>query len=73
MAMRIYSREEFFAELKKRGLMPTQVQTYTGRLWRTDSGQIISVPEHSDSYPESVLDMLLEQVDMLYHTPNQFK
>ena len=71
MAMRILTREEFQFELRKRGLMPTKVKTDTGRLWRTDRGQIISVPEHAETYPDTVLDALLEQIGKLYSPPNE--
>ncbi len=70
--MRIFSAEEFYEELKKRGLEPTEIRTKTGRLWKDGKGWYISVPDHGDSYPESVLDRLLEQVGKLYHSPDEF-
>ena len=71
--MRLYSRDEFEAELRERGLEPTDITTKTGRLWRTRDGKvIISVPNPSPTtgkYPDSILDRLLEQLKKLYEPP----
>ena len=69
MAMRLLSREEFQGELRRAELEPTDITTLTGRLWVTKDGQFISVPEHADIYPDSVLEDILRQVGRLYRRP----
>ena len=71
MAMRLFSREDFQKELRRAGLEPTDFVTQTGRLWETKDGQFISVPEHTDIYPDSVLEDLLRQVGRLYRPPEE--
>jgi len=75
MAMRMLPAHEFYEELKRRGLEPTDIliKSKTHRLWKDGRGWYISVPEHSDEYPDSVLDRILEQLDKLYHSPDEFK
>ena len=71
MPMRFFSQEQLHEELRKAGLRPTDLKTLTGRLWETDDGQFLSVPEHSDSYPGWVVDDLLDRVGRLYRPPRQ--
>ena len=71
MAMRLFTREEFQNELRRAGLEPTESTTRTGRLWRTKDGQFISVPEHTNTYPDSVLESLLRQIGRLYRAPDE--
>ncbi len=71
MAMQLMSRSEFENELRKAGLEPTEILTRTGRLWRTSDGQYISVPAHSETYPDSVLEELLRRVGKLYRQPTK--
>ena len=68
--MRMIPAEEFFQELRKRGLEPTEIRTKTGRLWKDGRGWYVSVPEHADTYPDSVLDRILERIGQLYVPPD---
>ena len=70
MAMRLFDKEAFQAELKRSGLEPTSITTTTGRLWKTKDGLFISVPEIEDTYPDSILEAVLRQVGLLYKNKN---
>ena len=70
MAMRLFSKEEFWSELKHAGLEPTEILTKTGRLWKTKDGLFISVPETEEQYPDSVLESVLRIVNQLYSLRN---
>lgn len=65
MALLVYNREDFRQELFRRNIKPTNLTTVTGRLWVTENGVYISVPE-SDEYPDYVLDAVLAQIGKLY-------
>ena len=70
MAMRLFSKEEFYSELKRAGLEPTDTLTKTSRLWKTKDGLFISVPETEDRYPDSILESVLRKVNQLYSLRN---
>ena len=69
MAMRIFSKKEFQAELERAGLSRTDSATTTSRLWRAPNGQHVSVPDHDGPYPDSILEDVLRQVGRLYRKP----
>ena len=53
MAARLYTKEEFEAELKDRlGLTPTENVTATNRYWLTRKGRHVPVPLAGNQYPE---------------------
>lgn len=70
MAMRLFNKRDFQAELRRAGLEPTSITTTTGRLWKTKDGLFISVPEIEDTYPDSILEAVLRQVGLLYKNKN---
>jgi len=72
MAMRLFSREEWRDELtKKWKLTPTGQTTATTEIWLTAKGRPISVPllEGDDTIPDSVLNLILEQLEILDEHP----
>jgi hypothetical protein len=65
MSMRLYTREDWRAELKTRWkLTPTGQKTATTEIWLTASGKAISVPELGEGleYPDSLLNLIEEQL-----------
>lgn len=69
MAMRIFAQIEFERELERAGLVRTNEVTATSRLWRAPNGRHITIPEHADRYPDSVLEDVLRQLGLLYQKP----
>ena len=70
MAMRLFAREEFFAELQRHGFKPTNISTGSGRVqvWRTPNDHLITISVH-EVYPDYILDKILAEADCLYHPP----
>lgn len=66
MAMRLYSREEFYEELRKKSFQETAKKTKTHTVWLDPKGEPISVPHYSDKIPDHILDRLLETAEKLY-------
>lgn len=66
MSMRIFSRAEFFKELERLGLTPTEETTETHQIWQARDGQFIPVPNNQDKIPDYILDALLAKVGQLY-------
>ena len=66
MAMQLLDKESFEKELRKAGLKPTDHTTSAGRIWETDDGNIVMVPEIRGRVPDSVLDTVLIEVNKLY-------
>ena len=63
MAMRLYSREEFEADIAERwGLSPTENSTASVRFWMTRGGCHISIPV-LDHYPDYWLDEVKAQIE----------
>lgn len=63
MAMRLYARDEFEADIKMRwGLEPTPHTTATARIWKTRGGCFISIPI-TDAYPDYWLDTVKERIE----------
>lgn len=71
MAMRLFSKVEFERELERAGLQRTDITTATSRLWRAPNGRHITVPEHADHYPDSILEEILRQLGLLYQKPTK--
>jgi len=73
MAMRIYAREEFRAELQNKWrLTATGQTTATTEIWLTPKGRPISVPElEGGQYPNSLLNIIEEQLRALNEHPFQ--
>lgn len=66
MAMRLYTREEFEAELREKwGLKPTDHATKTTRAWITPNGDHLLVPvfPDGDRYPDHLLDKIVQQIE----------
>lgn len=70
MAMRYLSPEDFYAELKRNGLTPTDSKTATQQIWQARDGQLIPVPIVTASVPDYVVDTLLQKVSQLYQCAN---
>lgn len=66
MSMKLYSEVEFFAELKKHGLTPTNAKTQRSQVWRDQNNEPIFVPYGLPSYPGYILDELLCALGKLY-------
>lgn len=66
MAMQIMSRDQFEQQLRSAGLTPTNKLSRTGRIWEDGNGAVVMVPNVQDGIPDSVLDRVLEQVNLLY-------
>lgn len=69
MAMRILLKPDFEKELERAGLERTNITTATSRLWKAPNGVHITVPDHADEYPDSVLEDILRQLGLLYRRP----
>lgn len=68
MAMRLYTKDEFEAELKEKWeLVPTDQKFKTYRIWETKKGHFLTVPilPAGESYPDYFLDTVLEQLSAL--------
>jgi hypothetical protein len=62
MAMRLYSRDEFEADIKARWkLEKTDHATASHGFWKTPSGRFITVPV-LEQYPDYMLDTVHEQL-----------
>ncbi len=70
MAMRNFSRTDFYAELERMGLKSTETKTTTHQIWKARDGQTIPVPHVADVVPDYVLDALLQKVGQLYQCAN---
>jgi hypothetical protein len=66
MSMRLYSKADFEAELRKYGLSPTEHKTDILTLWVSDKGMSIFVPHDQDMYPDYMLDTILAMMNRLY-------
>jgi hypothetical protein len=72
MAMRLYSRDEWRAELQSKWqLKPSGYQTATTEIWLTAGGKPISIPELGKDahYPDSLLNMVEDQLRALHEHP----
>jgi tyrosyl-tRNA synthetase len=67
MAMRLYTKADFYEELRMRGFQETAKKTRTHTIWLDPKGEPISVPSHTDRVPDHILDRLLETAEKLYH------
>lgn len=65
MAMRIFTESEFFEELRKRSLLPTNDKTTRSQIWLDENSNSITVPYGLASYPDYILDEILLQVGKL--------
>src|SRR6185295_4234430 len=68
MSMRLYSKADFEAELRKYGLSPTEHTTEVLTLWISDKGMMIFIPHNQDIYPDYMLDTILAMMNRLYDT-----
>ena len=68
MSMRLYSKADFEAELRKYGLSPTELRTDILTLWVSDKGMSIFIPHDQDMYPDYMLDTILAMMNRLYDT-----
>jgi len=57
------TQKALVAELLRRKWVPLQHHNARVRVWETPRGLHILVPEHAESYPAKVLDLLLETVE----------
>jgi len=72
MAMRLYTKAEFEAELKEKwGLTPTEQVFATFRIWRHECGGHLTVPElpRGERYPDHFLDGVIEQIERIKANP----
>lgn len=72
MAMRLYSCDDFEAELKEKWkLTPTDTTTAQTRMWKTPKGRHISIPSlpQGERYPDCYIDLLVERLDALGENP----
>lgn len=65
MAMRIFTEEEFCAELKMLGLIPTSQKTTRSKIWLDANEEPITIPYGKDRYPDHVLDEIKTQLAKL--------
>lgn len=73
-AMRIMTKDEFYAELTKYGFVKSEAKTAENTLWLHEaSGKSFSVPHHSEEIPECVLNQYLAAIGKLYHEPGEEK
>ena len=72
MAMRIYTREEFVAELRNKWhLTPADkndAELETAGIWKTPSGKTILIPHLAGG--DSILNEIVEQLRRLDELPN---
>lgn len=72
MAMRLYTREEFEDELREKwGLTLTDECLETARIWRTKSGNHVTVPllPAGEAYPDYFLNEIERQLDSFDEHP----
>jgi len=65
MSMRLFTKEEFEANLKDVSkLTKTNQATSTTEIWKTEGGFFISVPilEENQRYPDYILDEIYRQL-----------
>ena len=67
MAMQLFTKKEFEAELKKLGLISTEHTFPTSRMWKTPKGRHISIPilPRGERYADWMLDEAIRQVDLI--------
>ena len=62
MAMRLYTKDEFEADIKQRwNIEPTDKRSSTAKLWKTQNGKYITIPE-LDQYPDYWLDVVRDNI-----------
>lgn len=66
MSMRLYSKADFEAELRKRKIEKTKFSTGTMTLWQDDNGFSIFIEHELDVYPDYLLDNVLSLLNKLY-------
>lgn len=69
MAMRLFSKNDFYAELKRRGLEPTGFTAGNQELWalKDDPARTVFVVTDQERIPDYVLDTILQKLNRLYH------
>lgn len=61
--MRLYSRDEFEADIRQRwGLASTDDVTATARIWKTRGGYFVTIPA-LEQYPDYWLDTIRELIE----------
>lgn len=68
MSVRVFSKNEFYDELKKAGFNPTEEKTEFFTIWENADGEAISVNHRHDYYPYYYLDDLLSCVGINYNS-----
>ena len=63
--MKLLTRDEKNAKLREAGLSPTDIFSNGHRLWRTQAGDQIWVPDEDDEYPEAIVDKILRAAGRL--------
>ncbi len=66
MAMELMSRERFENQLRRAGLFPTDNTTGLCKIWATEEGCFVSVPELEEDIPDWILDDILKKVEKLH-------
>jgi hypothetical protein len=61
MSMRLFTKKDFWDELKRYGLSETEYRTDTVSMWRASSGKYIPVPvlPRGQKYPDYMLDTII--------------
>jgi hypothetical protein len=59
MAMRRFSQSEFFTELKKLGLKPTNQETRRTAIWLDGNSTPVTIPIGQVEYPDYILDEII--------------
>lgn len=68
MAMRLYTREQFFTALRQNGFSPVEEgRTRTHQLWTYRDGKAFPVPVNQDRIPDHILDAFLSRVGEIYN------
>ncbi len=67
MAVRVFTREAMYEELKAAGFNPTDEKTEFFTIWKNGKGDVISVNHSHETYPYYYLGDLLKCIDIDYN------
>jgi len=67
MSVRVYTRDEVYAELRAAGFSPTDIKTERNTVWKNAQGDAITVNHSHDTYPYYYLNDLLEAIGISYN------
>lgn len=67
MDTELISREKLEEQLKQAGLSQTEHHSDLVEVWKTETGQMFTIPKLEDENPDWVLESILKKVGRFYY------